>query len=188
MLAPSKENQTDLVAYYADHGLKSIVDYQNFEPLHQLLSKSGPVSGLLLSYHAFNGNQFLLTAVSEFILPDGFRVTDIVRDIRNKAVPILYVAPRKTFNDKRFVGLKLVARFNISEFSVDPVAVHVSNNPQHFHHNNFQYSSQPLVHQNHGYHSSHQGFVYYPNQEIRPSQGRPSQEQHKPNQQQNVQK
>ncbi|XP_014290145.1 uncharacterized protein [Halyomorpha halys] len=115
-----------LTAYYADRGLRSIVDYANFQSLHQQLLTTPHTSGLAYPDVGFN-NEFLLSSViKEMVIPDGFRTIDILYAVRRNNTHVLYLAPTDFFINQGFSGLKTVGRFLVDAFSVEPI---FSNDP-----------------------------------------------------------
>ncbi|XP_014294536.1 uncharacterized protein [Halyomorpha halys] len=153
----SQQQDNGLVAYYADNGIRSIVDSKKFQPLYQLLRASPNVSGLVIGYQGLDDNSFLLKVVRDFVLPDNFKLYDLVRE-SVYTVPIVYVAPKGVFNNHSFVALDHVAKFVVDDFNIDEVPV---NNSQFANHHlaNLQVVLIPVFTQ--GYSHYNPGYNHY---------------------------
>ena len=79
------------------------------------------VSGLSYPGGSFTNPEILNGVLEKMILPDNFKTSEIFEAVQHRNAHVLYVAPSEFFKKHQFPGLKEVAKFLISGFSVEPV-------------------------------------------------------------------
>ena len=94
---------------------------QNFERLHERLLNLRRMSALAYPGGGTNFLRFLPAKITRMYFSDDFAVDSLIRGTEHGNLHLLYVLPRELFNSLSFSGVKRVAKFVVTEHSVETV-------------------------------------------------------------------